>query len=62
MYCLSLDLPHLIRFTENTSKADTAQTENKLDSKLRNENYCKATFGTRAAQVIMDGIDSSKRK
>ena len=35
---------------------------NKLDSKLRNENYCKATFGTPAAQVIMDGIDSSKGK
>ena len=35
---------------------------NKLHSKLSNENYCKTTFGTRAAQVIMDGIDSSKRK
>jgi hypothetical protein len=35
---------------------------NKLVSKLRNETYCKTTFGTRAAQVIMDGIDSSKRK
>ena len=35
---------------------------NKLDSKLRNENYCKTNFGTRAAQVIMDAIDSSNRK
>jgi hypothetical protein len=35
---------------------------NKLDSKLRNENYCKTNFGTRATQVIMDAIDSSKRK
>ena len=35
---------------------------NKLDSKLSNENYCKANFGTRATQVIMDAVDSSKRK
>lgn len=35
---------------------------NKLDSKLRNENYCKTNFGIRATQVIMDAIDSSKRK
>jgi hypothetical protein len=31
---------------------------NKLDSKLRNENYCKANFGIHATQVIMDAIDS----
>jgi hypothetical protein len=35
---------------------------NKLDPKLRNENYCKTNFGTRATQVIMDAMDSSKRK
>lgn len=34
---------------------------NKLDSKLRNENYCKTNFGSHATQVIMDAIDSSKR-
>ena len=34
----------------------------KLDSKLRNENYCKANFGAHATQVIMDAVDSSKRK
>ena len=34
---------------------------NRLDSKLRNENYCKTNFGTRATQVIMDAIDSYKR-
>ena len=33
--------------------------ENKLDSKLRNENYCVENLGTRATQVIMDAIDSS---
>ena len=31
---------------------------NKLDSKLRNEKYCKTTFGSHATQVIMDAIDS----
>jgi hypothetical protein len=31
---------------------------NKFDSKLKNENYCKANFGTRATQVIMDTVDS----
>ncbi|HEY3095108.1 MAG TPA: hypothetical protein VGJ42_05050 [Nitrososphaera sp.] len=31
-----------------------------LDSKLRNENYCKTNFGIHAAQVIMDAVDSSK--
>ena len=34
---------------------------NKLDSKLKNENYCKTNFGSHATQVIMDAIDSSKR-
>lgn len=32
----------------------------KLDSKLRNESYCKTNFGIHAAQVIMDAIDGSK--
>lgn len=32
----------------------------KLDSKLRNENYCKANFGDQAAQVIMDAVDGSR--
>lgn len=30
----------------------------KFDSKLTNENYCKANFGTHATQVIMDAVDS----
>ena len=33
--------------------------ENKLDSKLRNENYCIDNLGTRATQVIIDAINSS---
>ena len=33
-----------------------------LDSKLRNENYCKTNFGAHATQVIMDAIDSLKRQ
>ena len=31
---------------------------NSLDSKLTNENYCKANFGVHATQVIMDAVDS----
>lgn len=34
--------------------------KSKLDPKLRNENYCKTNFGMRAAQVIMDALDSSR--
>ena len=30
---------------------------NRLDSKLTNENYCKATFGVHASQVIMHAAD-----
>jgi len=33
---------------------------NKLESKLTNENYCKANFGVHATQVIMDAVDSSR--
>ena len=33
--------------------------ENKLDSKLRNEDYCITNLGTRATQVIMDAIGNS---
>ena len=33
---------------------------NRLDSKLINENYCKAKFGVHATQVIMDAVDSSR--
>lgn len=33
---------------------------NRLDPKLKNENYCKAKFGIHATQVIMDAVDSSR--
>jgi len=33
---------------------------NRLDSKLKNENYCRARFGVHATQVIMDAVDSSR--
>ena len=33
---------------------------NRLDSKLKNENYCKAKFKIYATQVIMDAVDSSR--
>jgi hypothetical protein len=34
----------------------------KLDSKLRNEGYCKAKLGAHASQVIIDAVDSSTRR
>src|SRR5690242_3749556 len=34
---------------------------NKLDSKMRDENYCSTNFGAHASQVIMDAVDNSKR-
>ena len=34
---------------------------NKLDSRLRNEAYCKTNFGSHATQVIMDAVDNSTR-
>lgn len=33
---------------------------NRLDPKLKNENYCKVKFGIHATQVIMDAVDSSR--
>ena len=34
--------------------------KNRLDSKLKNENYCKEKFGVHATQVIMDAVDNSR--
>jgi len=31
----------------------------KLDSKLRDENYCKSIFGMHATEVIMDAVNNS---
>ena len=42
------------------NRVSTLLEKGQLDPKLRNENYCKANFGTHAAQAIMDAIDSSK--
>jgi hypothetical protein len=33
---------------------------NRLDSKLKNENYCRERFGVHATQVIMDAVDRSR--
>jgi hypothetical protein len=32
----------------------------KLDSQLKNENFCKTNFGTHATQVITDAIGSAE--
>lgn len=42
------------------NRVSTLLEKGQLDPKLRNESYCKASFGLHAAQVIMDAIDSSK--
>ncbi len=34
--------------------------KDQLDPKLRNEKYCRASFGIHASQAIMDAIDNSK--
>jgi len=36
--------------------------KNTLDSKLRNENYCRTKFGMHATQVIMDAVDNSSMR
>jgi hypothetical protein len=46
-------------FLAGVNRVSALIRENKLDSKLRNENYCVENLGTRAAQVIMDAIDGS---
>jgi hypothetical protein len=42
------------------NRASELIRKGQLDSKLRNENYCKTNFGARASQVIMDAVDNSK--
>ncbi|AIF84307.1 hypothetical protein NTE_02253 [Candidatus Nitrososphaera evergladensis SR1] len=49
-----------INFLTAVNRLSALIKAGKLDSKLRNENYCKANFGTRGAQVIMDAIDGSQ--
>jgi hypothetical protein len=49
-----------INFLAAVNRLSAIIKAGKLDSKLRNENYCKANFGTLGAQVIMDAIDGSE--
>jgi hypothetical protein len=56
---LLVNLPPGMHFLAGVNRVSALIRENKLDSKLRNENYCIENLGTRAAQVIMDAIDSS---
>ncbi|MFY9566734.1 MAG: hypothetical protein WAQ29_10315 [Nitrososphaeraceae archaeon] len=48
-----------IRYLAGVNRVSELIRENKLDSKLWNENYCIDNLGTRATQVIMDAINSS---
>jgi hypothetical protein len=49
-----------INFLAAVNRLSALIEAGKLDSKLHNENYCKANFGIRAAQVIMDALDNSR--
>ena len=49
-----------MNYLEAVNRVSELIRNGELDSKLRNENYCKETFGIRAAQVIMDSIDNAK--
>ena len=49
----------VIHYLAGVNRVSELIRENKLDSKLWNENYCIDNLGTRATQVIMDAIDSS---
>jgi hypothetical protein len=51
----------VMQYLAGVNRISALIKENKLDSKLRNENYCIENLGTRATQVIMDAIDSSRR-
>jgi hypothetical protein len=48
-----------MHFLAGVNRVSALIRENKLDSKLRNENYCIENLGSRATKVIMDAIDSS---
>ncbi|MFZ0202488.1 MAG: hypothetical protein WAL46_02210 [Nitrososphaeraceae archaeon] len=48
-----------IHYLAGVNRVSELIRENKLDSKLWNENYCIDNLGTRATQVIMDAINSS---
>jgi hypothetical protein len=47
-------------YLDGVNRVSELIRENRLEPKLRNENYCKENLGSRAAQVIMDEIDSSR--
>ena len=49
-----------MNYLAGVNRVSSLIRENKLDSKLRNENYCIENLGSRATQVIMDAIDSTR--
>ena|ERR671910_2659060 len=46
-------------FLAGVNRVSALIRENKLESKLRNENYCIDNLGSRATQVIIDAINNS---
>jgi hypothetical protein len=49
-----------MNYLEAVNRISELAKKGKLSSKLRNENFCKENFGSHAAQVIMDSIDSNR--
>ena len=49
-----------MNYLEAVNRISELIKEGKLDPKLRNENYCRTNFGQRAAQAIMDSVDSAR--
>ncbi|MGH9992513.1 MAG: hypothetical protein ACREAZ_07710 [Nitrososphaera sp.] len=49
-----------MNFLAAVNRVSELLRKDQLDSKLRNEKYCRANFGVRASQAIMDAIDNSK--
>lgn len=49
-----------MNFLAAVNRVSELLRKDQLDSKLRNENYCRTNFGAHAAQAIMDAIDNSK--
>ena len=49
-----------MNYLEAVNRVSQLVKKGKLDAKLRNENFCRENFGSRAAQVIMDSIDNER--
>ena len=49
-----------MNYLEAVNRVSELVKKGKLDSRLRNETFCRENFGSRATQVIMDSIDNER--